>query len=148
MYCHYIFLNKILSLSWHKMLIDKSCLDIFFVSVCRRLSSNPLDVPGVVPSSSRNSLVVDSGCASGSFASISTGPPNFPTWESVFSHKGNELLDSKVIQIWRHSFGVLFGGVLGVRKRMLKTEIFSKNQILSLVRETTGKRKRNTSPLA
>ncbi|KAH1023887.1 folliculin-interacting protein 2 isoform X1 [Dendroctonus ponderosae] len=57
------------------------------ILVCRRLSSNPLDVPGVMPSFSRNSLVVDSGCASGSFASISTGPPNFPTWESVFSNK-------------------------------------------------------------
>ncbi|XP_030767830.1 folliculin-interacting protein 1 isoform X2 [Sitophilus oryzae] len=56
------------------------------ILVCRRLQSSPLDVPRrLVSSISKNSLVVDSGCADHSFSSVSTGPINFSTWESVFS---------------------------------------------------------------
>ncbi|XP_066256859.1 folliculin-interacting protein 1 isoform X2 [Euwallacea similis] len=57
------------------------------VLVCRRLQSSPLDVPGVGTSLSKNSLVVDSGCAGQSFFGASTGSLNFPTWESLFSSK-------------------------------------------------------------
>ncbi|CAG9767653.1 unnamed protein product [Ceutorhynchus assimilis] len=57
------------------------------VLVYRRRQSIPLDVPGRVSSGSKNSLVVDSGCADQSFSSLSTGPLNFPTWESTFSNK-------------------------------------------------------------
>lgn len=58
------------------------------VLVCRRLHSSPLDVPGISSSFSKNSLVVDSGCADQSYSSFSTGPLTFPTWESFFCHKG------------------------------------------------------------
>ncbi|XP_066147539.1 folliculin-interacting protein 1 isoform X3 [Euwallacea fornicatus] len=57
------------------------------VLVCRRLQSCPLDVPGIGTSLSKNSLVVDSGCAGQSFFGASTGSLNFPTWESCFSSK-------------------------------------------------------------
>ncbi|KAL1491231.1 hypothetical protein ABEB36_011859 [Hypothenemus hampei] len=59
--------------------------------VCRRLHGRDcsMDMPMPLSASlSRNSLVVDSGCASHSFSSFSSGPLNCFTWENtVFSSK-------------------------------------------------------------